>query len=45
MANVFVVALLVAIVPMVFVLTAKRMRTEQRLLRAVWKAITGKSRA
>jgi hypothetical protein len=42
MENVFVVALLIAIVPMVFVLSAKRMRAEGRLLRAVRKAITGR---
>jgi hypothetical protein len=37
-----VVALLVALVPLGIALTVKRIRTERRLARTLWHALTGK---
>ena len=37
-----VIALLVALVPLGIALTVKRIRTERRLARTLWQALTGK---
>ena len=40
MAQPLLIALLIAIVPMVIFLSVKRMRTERRLVREFWQALT-----